>query len=265
MLRFAHLRAMSRGKPLLLLVIPDNAQLASERSRLFGTLLNHGGPDLMLDLAMCELACARTAEAEEILGTEAIDGEPLLLLFDFKAPGTKPVRKPLPFTTIDPKLLREKERIGHDYKSVLAAQNRHAITNNARIATALMKALAADAGALAIRADRVRVRLADEDRASIQSFVDGERSIRPELAIHAAAILRMSALVQGRGDDDERILGAIRSAVKKVFVKQHIADSRWAHSSGCGVSIEGDSALRVGSGGGHVSAPSKRFFYHCDQ
>lgn len=268
MLRSARRRAVARGKPMLLFVIPEaNAQLYG-RGQLFGALLNHGGRDLNLDLALCELACAKLSDVTKVLGVKGVKGEPLLLLLEFpsaRGTGNKSASAPK-CTAIDPKLPPAvRPDPTHDYKAMKAAAKKLIRAKNARIVAALKEVLAPDPGTLAVRADRVRSQLADDEREVVQLFVDGQRPIDPKFAIHTAAILRMAAIARRKDGGDKRILKTLLSAVQQIYIKQRIDGSKWANSQGCGSTIEGEvQQLMVACGMGRVPVLAQRFLYLYD-
>jgi hypothetical protein len=75
----AYAAARGAGKPLLVLVIPDDDMQKWERGRAFGELLNHGDDKQLAPLAHAEVACATMAELKRLF-PNAGAGEPLMVL-----------------------------------------------------------------------------------------------------------------------------------------------------------------------------------------
>ncbi|APR75374.1 Hypothetical protein A7982_00720 [Minicystis rosea] len=72
-------RARDAGKPLLVLVIPDNDMDKWQRGRAFGELLNHGSDVQLAPLSRVEVTCATMAELKKLVPSAGM-GEPLMVL-----------------------------------------------------------------------------------------------------------------------------------------------------------------------------------------
>jgi hypothetical protein len=77
----AYRRAQRAGRPLLVLVIPENLEAQWDRGAAWGELLNHGSDAQLAPLALVEVACARVADVER-LAPQARGGEPLAIVLD---------------------------------------------------------------------------------------------------------------------------------------------------------------------------------------
>lgn len=67
------------GKPLLVLVIPENDMEKWTRGRAFGELLNHGSDVQLAPLSRVEVACATMADLKKLVPSAGV-GEPLMVL-----------------------------------------------------------------------------------------------------------------------------------------------------------------------------------------
>jgi hypothetical protein len=72
-------RARKAGRPLLVLIIPDDDGEKWERGRAFGEWLNHGTDAQLAPLALVEVACLRLDELERVYDGPS---DPLMLLID---------------------------------------------------------------------------------------------------------------------------------------------------------------------------------------
>jgi hypothetical protein len=77
----AYRRAARLGRPLLVLVIPENDSAGWDRGAAFGEYLNHGTDAQLAPLAQVEVACARMHELKRLVPA-APGGEPLMVLID---------------------------------------------------------------------------------------------------------------------------------------------------------------------------------------
>ncbi|MCB9869512.1 MAG: hypothetical protein H6837_06625 [Planctomycetes bacterium] len=262
-LRAAHRRAASRGKPLLVFVVPDNQNARYDRGGRLGALLNHGGREVLFDLACCELACATVAEIRTEFGFDKLSGEPLMLCIELptattqaKAPTCAAIEVPkTPF----PQRIAGRGSSEEQEKRYTAHEKREV----QKVAAALHKVIAPDPGALGTRADRVRSRLAADEREAIESYVATGKPLTTELCVHAAPILRVAALAPRRKGDGKRILDTLEKAATETILKRRIAGSKWAKTFGCGSTIEGEQkdAPGVACGMGRVTPLANRFLW----
>lgn len=205
-LRAALRAARATGKPVLVIVIPEDEADRYQRGAVWGELLNHGSEEGLARLALCEVVCATHAEVRAV---KAIADVPsiesfALLIEDLRA---RPVRvdvgqlQPAGFTP---------EEIAK-YEALAKARI-------VRIEAALAAALARNEAALGWPSTE-----AGDRRARIAALAEDARQ-RLQLA-------------PPRG-------------------------TRWASSSGCGLTIEGeDCDARVACGMACVPEISRRFLY----
>lgn len=255
LLRKAARRAMGRGKPLLILVIPADKNLQYQRGKRLGALLNHGGRETLLDLALCELVCAPVALLPKHLGVTHKGADPTLLLVEFGKgrPRLQPLVVPYLPLKFTGRPSSQKERAERQEKQIrLDLQRLHA---------ALHKALAADPGAVAHRADQVRGKLAADERELFESFVAGGGKLDEGQTLHFAALIRMAALGEKDPARRKRLLDRLVAAARQQILKQAVPGSRWARSNGCGMSIEGEEHVGALCGMGFVPPLARRFLH----
>jgi len=266
-LRAALQRATAEGKPLLLFVVPADANVAWARGQSFGALLNHGGELALQELALCTLACASVADLRAVFGTAVqVSGEPLLLLVDVTprtgdaAPRARAIDCELP------KLPEGAARFGPpegtSYEDWLAAEKKALLDGNAAIVAELHKVLHAGGDSLTQLAARAQATLTVEQSTALDSWFAGGAAPSDELIARATAIVRVAA---GKRPDAERTatLAALQAAIGKVIVGRSVAGAQWARSAGCGESIEdlapGEVPLAVACGMGHVPELAQRY------
>jgi len=246
----AYRRASAVGKPLLILVIPAKDDRKYERGQVFGALLNHGGAGVYLDLALCELVCAKIAQVNRELKGLEIKGEPLMLLVE--TDGAAPRS-----TAIDPQLQYDFGGVGFDKVEALVKERLD------KVAEALHAAVAPDAATIAARAAVAETRLGADAAKALRAAVVAGKPAQPETLDRGAAIVRAAA-----ENPDARRLEALESlaagAAKRVAGPAP-AGAKWAESTGCGVAVEGEPAALVGCGMGQVPKLSQRFLWFFTQ
>lgn len=260
-------RARHRAKPLLVLVVPTLQTEAYARGCTLGALLQHAGDETLLDLALCELACASAAETESAVGkaaTGARETDPLLLLVEPPTSGKEPVAAsvlPLPDDDLQPVVTRALRVPGPD------ADAKRAL---AMLASVLHQAIAADVGQIASRADRNRATLDRAEHLALERYCarDAVANTPPaDVLLGAAAAVRMAAEAPRRPSDRERLLDDLVAAVRSKYVQAPPSGARWAKSTGCGTDIEGPplasrrSALGGPCGTGFIPPLGRRFLF----
>ena len=257
-LRAARRRAVGRGKPLLVFVVPEAMRQRRGRGYQFGALLNHGGRDVLLDLAVCEPACATVAEVCAELGPVNIAGDPMLLV-------AEPPREAHGLVALwQVKSIAPDFGIAPELQAGFSAAKKHRQASIALLADELHDAVARDRDMLAERADRERGTLAeDEHRALRELFADTDVPPPDELLVRAAAVVLMAAEAPRRRGDRARLLKYLLKASRRTFLEQRIPGSKWATSRGCGTVIEGEkhSGIVGPCGTGRVPPMGRRFLY----
>jgi len=92
----AYRAAQRSGRPLLVLVIPDDNGARWDRGSALGAFLNTGSDAAMIAVGACEVTCATMTVLRQLV-PQAPAGEPLLVLVD-------PSRVPATVTALDPVL-----------------------------------------------------------------------------------------------------------------------------------------------------------------
>jgi hypothetical protein len=244
-------RAFALGKPLLVLVIPENDQGKRDRGAVFGALLNHGGNNVYLDLSLCELVCASVVEIKRELPDLKVEGEPLMLLVETEGAKARA-------TPIDPQIRYDIDNAWKEGAEKIDQLVRERLLT---VAAALRAAVAPSREALLTRAALAESRLGPDETKALRAAAAADKP--PEPIERGAAILR--AVAEDPGAPKPKVLEALADAAKGRFTGGPPAGAKWANSGGCGVNIEGEEPVRVGCGMGRVPKLSERFLWFFTQ
>ncbi|TAJ11196.1 MAG: twin-arginine translocation signal domain-containing protein [Planctomycetota bacterium] len=255
-LRQAWERALSLGKPLLVLVIP-NRRVQPSVADSMGALLTHGTDETLATLALAELVCANRDKIRRVLdvdvsvtvGYALIDrvGESNVVQASGINAGTKePAASCL-------KLDRE-----------LLNQRRSGRSAVERLGAELTAALAADAAMIDQRAARARERAPQALRDAVAGDTPHAGSV--EKLVDAAALVHARAATS---PDRATLIARLAEGVRKRWANAPPPGSYWAENDGCGMTLPDvpeDQQLAVLCGMGDVSVLSARFlwFYSSD-
>jgi hypothetical protein len=236
----AYRAAVAVGKPLLVILVPDDAGRKYDRGHLWGEVLNHAAPSTWEALACCEVVCGSNAAVRQLLNI-AVDDDALFAFVETNA-------VPAVARAVVANVPAYESRLGRGFDTTQGtwedAVKREREVSEQRIAIvgALVEASVFGAPALG-------------------------STVRPLLAQRVA-----DARVRNVGinDDDARaaalvVLGegarAITAAQARLKLKP-VRGSKWASSGGCGVDVEGeDDNVGIACGMGHTPELSRRFLY----
>lgn len=249
----AYREAQRSGRPLLVLVVPEDGGRRWERAHAFGELLNHGGDEVYRDLALTRVVCS-TMRTLRRLVPQAPAGEPWFVLVDASAhPATAQghsVEVPeWPDHWTNQRPWEEYERAVDeviDQRIAILRSSLHAI-------------VAADDAMVAARARTEEAAVGEPLARRIAAAV---RAGSTDGALYAQG--PAIALVAARGSRHRRrVEEALEANARDRLHAQPLPGSRWATSGGCGVSIEGaeGEGPMIACGMGHVPARSRRFLY----
>jgi hypothetical protein len=263
-------RAQAAGKPLLVIVIPNEGGERYRRGHALGELLNHGTPDQVAPLALVEVACASMADLKKLVPS-AGEGEPLMVLVDTD-------RVPARAERLDTKVPDLPDEGFFEERPAKPLDPNVVIAERIAILARLVRgAIAPDAPTIARRAALARKKLAVEDRERIDAFLAKDTWLATELADRGAALLLDAA--EARQLAETKSLALLRDVVRARLVVEPPAGAHWAISAGCGVDVEETAAERkqreleeqqglfnrvyvvVGCGMGHTPEKSQRFLY----
>ncbi len=152
----AYRSAQRAGRPLLVLVIPEENGARWDRGSALGAFLNTGSDDAMTAVGLCEITCATMTVLRQLV-PQAPTGEPLMVLVD-------PSRVPATVLAIDPALPAEPAPPSSDtdWATQNARRDAHVDRQIAAIESAVIAALAARTGTLdAARRQAARARVED--------------------------------------------------------------------------------------------------------
>lgn len=229
-------RAQASGKPLLVLVIPNDDGEKWTRGETFGMLLNHGTDDQLMPLALCEVVCARPEDLARVVPA-AGSGEPLMVLVDARSDpaSARSVDGAIPVPPNRPRRFDESESDDEAWaRSVIRASA--ALVRGAVLASPAMAA----------------IRSEDARRAAAGASIDSLPAVRAEKALTAPATERAA------------IAASLAREVRGRLRARPPVGARWANSAGCGVDIEGihdNERVAIGCGMGHTPAKAQRFLY----
>jgi len=245
----AYRRAHGLGKPLLVLVIPGNAEEKRCRGHMFGETLNHGGQGVYTDLALCELVCATVFDVRKQIKDLKIEGEPLMLLVETGGEAARAA-------PIDPDIRYQDGLPTKDgpKKAEEAAKQRIE-----KFAAALRAAVAPNREVLGSRAALAEKRLPADEVRSIRNALAASSRWSESALLRGAAIVRFAA--EDPAHPDPAVLDRLAAATEKRVKGAPPPGAKWAKECGCGVEVEGEQNEGVACGMGYVPEISQRFLW----
>ncbi len=249
-------RAARAGKPLLVLIIPQDDSAKWTRGRSFGAWLNHGTAEQLAPLALCEVACARMDDLRRLVPTVGL-GDPLMVLVETDV-------VPATVTRLDARLPdasspNRRTASVEDWREQQKEEERLIDRQIATLARLSRQALSEGEATLARRAAQARGVLSAQVLNELSQLASGEAPI--ELVDRGAALVLAAPLspAQPRAARTNALADAARARLSK----QRVPGSHWASSHGCGTRVEGhpDQGLGIMCGMGYVPAKSSRFLY----
>ncbi len=262
-------RARAYGKPVLVFVVPEDKGENWKRGERFGALLNHGSWDLFLDLALAELVCAKVSEVEAETKTN-IDGEAFMLLID-QPPEEELMTRGNPkleIRRVNPEFVDDLDRAASaGYEEYKKACQRSVINASLLLREELRSVGLSSSAGLRKWVEQAQRILTDKELRHVREYLARDAHIEPELFLKASALILAAAAIADDATEGERLRNLMRSIARENILKDPVAGSRWAQSSGCGVSVEGDpgSNWMVACGMGTVTPLSERFLYFYSQ
>lgn len=247
-------KARERGKPLLVLVIPRESDAKWDRGRALGAWINHADEEGMADLALVDVVCAG---AEEVAGEfPEIDPveEPWMFFVDTR--GVLPMVQP-----IDPEL-PVLPKLGGFWGGVEGTNVDQTIRNRIAALEAAVREAVAGGDRLEFLGKQSSAKLSTTERVVIDSLLLARMDT--ELLDRGAARLRFAASKSKKSLAERR---RVTTELAELAVQRHRQEppggAKWATSSGCGVSVEGEVGLgmMVACGMGFVPELSRRFLY----
>ena len=234
--------AKAHGKPLLVLVVPDEQDKIWEGSQWFGAWLTHGDAQARETFGLCALVCARIGEVEEMAGvrgdavaktTKAVT----MLLVDPTRAG-KDVDKPVRATRIEPELPAVPSRgellSGKEEPEDAEAQLRKGF---AAMTTALHAGLGKHGATLDELATSSLRTLDDAQQKALTAWVEVGTPVPAELLVRGLPELRRRLAALPEADRAARS-AELAKAIETVVVRRQIAGSRWQYGGGCGNHFE---------------------------
>ncbi|MCB9690069.1 MAG: hypothetical protein H6735_33820 [Alphaproteobacteria bacterium] len=253
----AYRAAQKGGRPLLVLVIPDDDGQRYAHGRLLGAFLNHADDAHLATLALATVVCATPTELAELVPGTAVAADSWALVVETDAvPATTAVfggEGPPP----EKVLVRGADWEAEDKAEDLALQK-----GIDWVGAGLTGLLAKDRAMLARRVAQARTADSAGVAAAEAAVADG--TAHEDHAGRAPAVLAMAA-TDARGDARTALVAPMAAVTRATLVRQRVPGSYWASSGGCGVDIEGvEAQFMVDCGMGHVTARAQRALYFWD-
>ena len=246
----ARARAKAAGRPLLVILFPEDEAERWTVGEAWGQLLHYGSDEVMSDLALCELACARLSDLRglrpKLEGLPAWDSLALLL-----EPGASRVRV-LQADLTPPDMTKIYEEGG------LELYERQATERLEKMARALHATLAPDERVVARRLEQWGEAQGEQALLDALAVLDTGRPPGAGLAARYPTLTR--ALAEEAGDERDAWLEVLSRATREQLESSAPAGTRWGVNTGCGCEIEGEEGLgAVACGMGMVPEMGRRF------
>jgi hypothetical protein len=232
-------KAVQIGKPLLVIVIPDDDGQKYERGELWGEVLNHGSTSTWAALACVEVVCAKAAALQAVVPGVVV-GDGLFVLVETDAmPATASVH--------DAKVPAYDDKWGRggggvDWKTQQDNEKKIGERRIAILGKLIESAVFGVAAAGGV------------DRPLLERRVEQTRK-----ALNGAKGSAETASSVAVWSGDLESPAAAATARLKVA---RVRGSKWAVGGGCGVSVEGENDdVGIACGMGHTPALSRRFLY----
>jgi hypothetical protein len=250
-------RARRRGRPLLVIVVPDERQAQSDRGDTWGVYLNYADAEGLADLALCDVWCASAFDVRAAVpGVTGVDETTLAVLVetDGSAPGVVPMAAP-PLWGSSGLSLQSDEELLHMMQAHNAWMREH-----------LRAVIAPDAAVLTRRAAANRASRSDHDWRALGVSFDETAPASAALALHAPAFVRLRA--ERAAAERTQCLSLLADEAVVHLRAKPPPPARWARSEPCGAHIEGENSegLNVPCGTAFTPVYSSRFlvFYVSD-
>lgn len=253
-------RAQKAGKPLLVIIIPDDRSKRWQRGEYFGSYINHGTSEQIFALSLCEVICSGMSELRQMVPTVGL-GEPLAILVETdRIPATvRRLEARLPDLRTDP---AGRPRDMEEYQARERRENEEVDTRIALLSKLIHDAVAANAGMLQQRANQLKSAASAEALAPIETALREKGKLTDADADRGAALIALFAQQADKPTRSELHKTLARS-VEQRLRKQRVPGSHWARQSGCGTTIEDvrERGPMIACGMGHVPEKSNRFLY----
>ena len=234
--------AKAHGKPLLVLVVPDEEPLVWDAGQWFGAWLTHGDAFARETFGLCTLACARMGEVEAMAGVRgdavARTTKPVTMLLVDPSQAGQEVDKPVRALRIEPEL--PKGSSGGwtlPVDMVLAEDTVSRRDGVAAMTEALQSGLAKHGASLAELAKASMAKLDAAQQKALATWVKDGTATPPELLVRGLAELRRNVADLPDTVRTAR-LAELNRAIEAVVLKHQVAGSRWMVTGGCHPRLE---------------------------
>ena len=255
-LRAAEARARALGKVLTVFVVPTEPGADWPRGQEFGALLNHCGQHTLIDLAACEPCCGTVAEVRKAFEGMKVDEAPWMLCIARTGEDEHLVAR-----TVTPdfsKLEAEPTyKEGDDWEKLQAAREAWMRSRIACMETALRREIES------VRDTNTASAVPEATQKLIADIGDVDTPPDPKVVFRHGAFVHRA--MDGEKDRKRRarLVTALVAASTEFYRNQRLPGSKWAHSGGCGLDIEGETKDGPSIARGMAMTPplSSRFLY----
>ena len=261
-------QARLHGKPVLVLIVPDDQNAAWLRGRWLGAFLNHANAVGTLELSLTVPACLKLSELKSLTGAKLSDhkpsGDPVMALLDVregKGPGESPKCTPIAFE-LGP--MGGKAVADESWQDRGKRQRKEIEARLGALTYELVKAMhvhGCNLATLAAGAERV---MTEAQLSALREWFAGGKQPGHELIVRGAAMVRREAARQS-GEQRKATLAALVAAYQAEVVKMPVAGARWMIPGGCGskperqTKAEKEHELMIGCGMAFTPPLCERF------
>lgn len=252
-------KAKDAGRPLLVFVVADDPNARYQNGVVLGAFLNNASDEDLAPFAMTDVVCATPSAIRQIAPKADLAADAVLVLLSQAADDAEPR---LASFSIDPKQDLT-DRLGfrenQTYEECKRENDDRIVARNAKLAKFVFTELGPEKAK--DWAARARSHLTAQEIAVLEADVLDVGALTSE-RLRAGAALLLARVSGSSGKDRAQVVPALAKCVRESIVDARPNGAKWARSSGCGMSIEGEEdELRVACGMGMVPEKEQRFLF----
>ncbi len=241
-------RARAMGKPLLVLIVPEEEKEQRERGTVIGSLLSEGDADSLIALSLCEVLCASMEELDRVVPD--VDPEALMVLVETGADKLSSLGggQELP------------ELLDEDFETEEREYFNSFLARRDYLESELRDLVAADAAMVKRRGEESRRSLSDSEHAAL--LQDAEDAYENPRLVDRAAGLVLSMAAERKVPLRKTRLALCVAAKARVRTAPPTG-AKWGNYTGCGYDLEDvepkDQPCRFACGTGFTPVLGRRF------